>query len=191
MVIEEGRIMGHVQWRDRHGGGAFGGRLMITQRVERLAGAALLVTLGVQGLSSPLAHVALMRSTPDCIEAGLMAASVGMEIHLLSAGPDCVKGSYAPAASYHVVAQAALTVSLTALVLGVLAMILTVGVGLHARQVVRQLRGWVARRLRMVAAATSAIVFQLGQPVMLPVVVRPVRIASRPSVRRGPPSCSC
>ena len=146
MVIEEGRIMGHVQWRDRHGGGAFGGRLMITQRVERLAGAALLVTLGVQGLSSPLAHVALMRSTPDCIEAGLMAASVGMEIHLLSAGPDCVKGSYAPAASYHVVAQAALTVSLTALVLGVLAMILTVGVGLHARQVVRQLRGWVARR---------------------------------------------
>lgn len=163
---------------------------MTKPRIARFAGGALLVTLGIQGLSSPLTQVALMGSTPDCIQADPMAASVGMEIHLLSAGPDCVKGTYAPAASYHVVAQAALTVSVAALLLGVLAMILTVGVGLHARRVVRQLRGWVARRLRVVAAATSAIVFQLGQPVMLPVVVRPVRMASRPSVRRGPPSCS-
>ena len=164
---------------------------MITQRIARLGGAALLVTLGIQGLFSPLTHVALMRSMPDCIEAGPLAASVGMEIHLLSAGADCMKGSYAPAASFHVVAQAALTVSVTALVLGIVALLLAVGVGLHARHVVRQLRGWVVRRFRMVASATSEIVFALGQPVMLPVVVRPVRMASRPSVRRGPPSCSC
>ena len=164
---------------------------MVKQRIARLVGALLLAGLGVQGLLSPLSHLALLRSMPDCVEAGPLSASVGMELHVLATVADCPQGSYAPAASYHVIAQAALTASVAALLLGVLTMILTVGVGLHARRVVRQLRGWVARRLGMVAAATSAIVFRLGQPAMLPVVVRPVRMASRPSVRRGPPSCSC
>lgn len=163
---------------------------MIKQRIARLAGATLLLTLGVQGLLSPLTHVALLETMPDCVEAGPMAASVGMEFHLLSAGTDCGHGSYAPAASYHVVAQAALTVSVTAFLLGVIGLVLAVGVGLRARQVVRQVRGWVSRHFRLVASATSRIVVQLGQPVMLPVVVRPVRMASRPDVRRGPPSCS-
>lgn len=164
---------------------------MNTQRVERLGGAALLVTLGVQGLFSPLTHVALMRSMPDCIDVGPIAAAVGMEVHLLSVGDDCTKGSYAPAASFHVVAQTALTVSVTTLLMGVAALLLAVGVGLRARQVVRRLRGWAARRFRIVASAASEIVLQLGRPVMLPVVVRQVRTASRPSVRRGPPSFEC
>ena len=164
---------------------------MITQRVTRLGGAALLVVLGIQGVFSPLTRVALMRTMPNCVEAGPMAASVGMEVHLLSAGTDCAKGSYAPAASYHVVAQAALTVSVAALLLGVVATLATVGVGLHVRRVVGQLRGWVARRLRVVAAATAEIVVRLDAPVMVPVLARPIRMASRQSVRRGPPSCSC
>jgi hypothetical protein len=164
---------------------------MIKPRIARLMGALLLVTLGVEGLFSPLAHLALMRSMPDCVEAGPIGAAVGMEFRLLTAAPDCPHGSFAPAASYHVVGQAVLTASLAALLLGVVALILAVGVGLRARRVVRQLRGWVARRFRMVASATSEIVFQLGAPVMVPVVVRPVRMASGPHVRRGPPSCSC
>ena len=163
---------------------------MIKQRIARLTGASLLLTLGVQGLLSPLTHVALLETMPDCVEAGPMAASVGMEFHLLSAGADCVHGSYAPAASYHVVAQAALTVSVTAFLLGVVGLVLAIGVGIRARQVVRQVRGWVSRRFRLVAATASRIVVQLGQPVMEPVVVRPARVTSRPDVRRGPPSCS-
>ena len=164
---------------------------MIKQRIARLLGALLLVTLGVEGLFSPLAHLALMRSMPDCVEADPMGAAVGMEFRLLTAVPDCPHGSFAPAASYHVVAQAVLTISLAALLLGVLALALAVGVGLRARRVVRQLRGWVARRFRMVAVAASEIVVQLGQPAMEPIVVRSVRTASRPQVRRGPPSRSC
>ena len=163
---------------------------MTKQRIARLMGALLMVTLGIEGLFSPLAHLALMRSMPDCVEAGPMGAAVGMELRLLSAVPDCPHGSFAPATSYHVIAQAALTVSVAALVLGLVALLVAVGVGLHARRVVRQLRGWVARRFRLVARTTSEIVFQLGQPVMVPIVVRPVRTASRPYVRRGPPSCS-
>ena len=164
---------------------------MIRQRIARLVGALLLVTLGIGGLFSPLTRLALMGSMPDCVEAGPMAASVGMELHMLAAVPDCPQGSFAPAPTYHVVAQAALTVSVTALVLGVVALILAVGVGLRARRVFRELRQWFSRRFRMIAWATSQIVVQLGQPVMLPVVVRPVRMANRPNVRRGPPSSSC
>ena len=164
---------------------------MVKQRIARLMGALLLVTLGVEGLISPLTHFALLRSMPDCVEAGRMAAAVGVEFHVLSAVTNCPHGSYAPAASYHVVAQAALAVSLTALLLGVVALILAVGVGLRARRVVRELRQWFSHRFRMVASVASEIVFEFGQPVMLPVVVRPVRMASRPYVRRGPPSTSC
>ncbi len=163
---------------------------MVTQRIARLGGALLLVGLGVQGLLSPLSHFALMRSIPDCVEAGPMTSSVGVELQVLAAVPQCPRGSYAPAASYHVIAQAALTVSLSALVLGVVALIVAVGVGLRARQALRQLRQWFAHRFRIVAAATLEIVVRLGQPVMLPVVVRPVRTASRSHARRGPPSCS-
>ena len=83
---------------------------MIKQRIARLVGALLLVSFGVEGLFSPLAHLALMRSMPDCVEAGPMGAAVGMELRLLSAVPDCPHGSFAPATSYHVIAQAALSV---------------------------------------------------------------------------------
>jgi hypothetical protein len=164
---------------------------MIRQHIARLVGALLLVTLGIGGLFSPLTRLALMRSMPDCVQAGPMAALVGMELHMLAAVLDCPQGSFAPAPTYHVVAQAALTVSVTALVLGVVALILAVGVGLRARRVFGELRQWFSRRFRMIAWATPQIVVQLGQPVMLPVVVRPVRMANRPNVRRGPPSSSC
>jgi hypothetical protein len=164
---------------------------MIRQRIARLLGALLLVALGIGGLFSPLTHLALTRSMPDCVEAGPLSASVGMELHLLAAGLDCPHGSYAPAPAYHVVAQAALTVSVTALVLGIVALILAVGVGLRARRVVRELRQWFSRRFRLIAWGAAQIVVQLGQPAMLPVVVRPVRMASRSNVRRGPPSSSC
>lgn len=163
---------------------------MIKERIARIVGALLMVAVGLEGLFSPLAYLAL-RSMPDCIDAGPMAAWAGVGLHLLSANPLCPYGSYAPAPTYHVVAQAALTASLTALLLGVLWLLLSVGVGLRAKRALSQLRRWFAHRFRVVASATSSIVFQLGQPVMLPVVVRPVRMASRPHVRRGPPSCSC
>jgi hypothetical protein len=163
---------------------------MVKQRLARLMGALLLVLVGVEGLISPLTHVALMRSMPDCVEAGRMAAAVGLELHVLTAGTNCPQGTLAPAASYHVVAQAALTISVTALLLGIVALVLAVGVGLRARRVVRELRQWFSHRFRMIASVASEIVVQLGQPVMVPVVVRSARMASRPYVRRGPPSCS-
>ncbi len=164
---------------------------MRTQRAARVLGSLALGMLGLQGSLSPLARVALTRSMPDCVDAGPWAAFVGLGLKVLSAAPDCPHGSYAPAPSYHLLAQAALTASVTTLLLGALALVLAVGVGLRVRRSFGQLRQWVARRLRLAVSTTSTVVVQLGRPTMVPVVVRPVRTAARPHVRRGPPACSC
>lgn len=164
---------------------------MAKQRVVRLFGAALLVIVGIRGLFSPLAQLALVRSMPDCIGVGPMTASVGMELRILSAVPDCPQGSYAPAASFHMVTHAAFTISVAALLIGIALLLLAIGIGFSFRQVVRQLRHWVSRRFQRAVIEPARLVIQFGRPVMEPIVVQPVRLASRPAVRRGPPSCSC
>ena len=164
---------------------------MTTQRVARVMGSPVLAMLGVQGVLSPLARLGLAPTMPHCVDAGPLAASLGTGLRVLAAVPDCPHGSYAPASSYHLVAQVALTASVVALVLGALALVLAFGVGLRLRGAVRDLRQWFARRFRLAMATAGAIVVDLRRPVMVPVPVRRVRPAARPHVRRGPPSCSC
>jgi len=164
---------------------------MVKQRFSRLLGAMLLLAMGVQGLLSPLTQLALSRTMPDCLEVGPVAAAVGMEVHVLAAGPECPHGTYAPAPTYHVVAQAALTASLTAVLLGIAALLLAIGVGLRARRVVRDVRQWFTRRFRTVVTVVAQLVVGREQPIMVPVTVAPARLTSSPHVRRGPPSCSC
>ncbi|HET7723969.1 MAG TPA: hypothetical protein VFK68_04980 [Propionibacteriaceae bacterium] len=163
---------------------------MTTQRVARVMGSLVLVMLGVQGVLSPLARLALARTLPHCVESGPVSASLGTSLGIFAVAPDCPHGSYAPASSYHLVAQVALTASVTALVLGVLALLAAFGVALHVRRALADLRHWFARRFRLVVAAATGIVVDLRRPAMVPVPVRSIRSAGRPHVRRGPPSCS-
>ncbi|MBI4899856.1 MAG: hypothetical protein HY829_05200 [Actinobacteria bacterium] len=161
------------------------------QRAYRLLGSLALVLLGVQGLLSPISRLALARTMPDCLGADPVSAAVGLQLKVLAGGSDCPHGSYAPTPSYHLLAHAALTVSVTTLLLGVLAFAAAVGVGFRLRHALRQLRQWFARRIHLAVSTATSIVIHLGRPAMVPVVVRPVRTAARPHVRRGPPSCSC
>jgi hypothetical protein len=161
------------------------------QRATRLLGSLSLLLLGIQGLLSPISRLALAGTMPDCVGADPLSAAVGLELRVLSGASDCPHGSYAPTPSYHLLADAALTVSVTALLLGVLALVVAVGVAFRLRHALRQLRQWFARRIHLAVSTATSIVVQLGRPAMVPVVVRPVRTAARPHARRGPPSCSC
>jgi hypothetical protein len=117
---------------------------MHEQRIARLVRALLLVAVGVQGLTSPLAKYALARAMPDCVDASPLTAWAGTETHMLMASGDCLHGSYAPTRSYFAVVQAAFACSLTALVFGLAALLLAVGLGIQTRRMLGSVRRWFA-----------------------------------------------
>jgi hypothetical protein len=164
---------------------------MHEQRIAHLVRALLLVALGVQGLTSPLAKYALARAMPDCVDASPISAWAATGTHMLMASADCPHGSYAPTRSYFAVVQAAFACSLTALVAGLAALLLAVGLGLQARQLLRSVRRWFSRRFTMPVDRLLSILSPLRQPVPVPASAHPYRATSRPQLRRGPPSCSC
>jgi hypothetical protein len=163
---------------------------MHEQRIARLVRALLLVALGVQGLTSPLAKNAL-RAMPHCVDASPITAWAGTAAHLLMASTDCPQGSYAPARSYLAVVQAAFACSLTALVFGLVTLLLAVGTGIQTRRMLGSVRRWFAGRFAMPVDCLLSILSPLRQPVPVPASARPFRATSRPQLRRGPPSCSC
>jgi len=164
---------------------------MHEQRIARLVRALLPVALGVQGLTSPLGKYALARAMPVCVDASRVTAWAGTESHMLMASADCPHGSYAPTRSYFAVVQAAFACSLTALVFGLVALLLAVGMGIQTRRMLGSVRRWFARRFTMPVDRLLSILSPLRQPVPVPASARPFRATSRPQLRRGPPSCSC
>src|SRR5659263_145385 len=164
---------------------------MHEQRIARLVRALLLVALGVQGLTSPLARYALARIMPDCVDASQLTAWAGTGSRLLMVSTDCPHGSYAPTRSYFALVQTAFACSLTALVLGLAALLLAVRLGVQARRMLGSVRRWFARRFTMPVDCLLSILSPLRQPVPVPASARPLRATSRPQLRRGPPSCSC
>ncbi len=164
---------------------------MVSGRVGRVARAALLLGLGIQGLGSPVARTALRGPIPDCVEAPPVAAWAGTGTRMLMLSSDCPHGSYAPAPSYGAFTQATLAGSLTATLLGLVALLLALGLRLRVQRRLREVQHWFARRARIVAAAVTLPSIPRLVPVVTASPARPSRVASNPNVRRGPPSCSC
>lgn len=164
---------------------------MVSGRVGRVARAALLLGLGIQGLTSPAVRTALRGSIPDCVEVSPLTAWAGTGSRMLMVSSDCPHGSYAPAASYGVFTQATLAASLSATLLGLVALLLALGLRPSVQRRLRELRLWFARRVRVVAVAVALPSIPRLVPVVAASPARVSRVASNPHVRRGPPSCSC
>ena len=164
---------------------------MLRERLGRVTRAALLVAVGVQGLASPVAGVAAGGSIPDCVEASPLVAWAGTSTHVMAASSDCPHGSYAPASSYQSFAHLMLTASVTATLLGVVALLAAVGLGVHLQRTVRSLRRWFVHRFRVAATGLQLVMSPKPLPVLVTCSARPSRVVSGPHVRRGPPSSCC
>lgn len=164
---------------------------MLRERLGRVTRAALLVTVGVQGLTSPVAGVAVGGSIPDCVEAPPLAAWAGTSTHVMAASTDCPHGSYAPASSYQSFAHVVLTGSVTATLLGLVALLAAVGLGVHLQRTVGSLRRWFVHRFRVAAAGLQLVMSPKPSPVLVTCSARTSRVVSGPHVRRGPPSSCC
>lgn len=163
---------------------------MLRERLGRVTRAALLVAVGVQGVASPLAGVAVGGSIPDCVEASPIAAWAGVATHVMAASTYCPDGSYAPAGSYQSFAHVVLTAAVTATLLGLVALLAAVGMGVRLERTLRSLRRWFVHRFRVVSAGLQRVMSPEPSPVLVTCTARPSRVVSRPHVRRGPPS-SC
>jgi hypothetical protein len=164
---------------------------MLRERLGRVTRAAVLVAVGVQGLASPLAGVALGASIPDCVQAPPFAAWAGVATHVMAASGDCPHGSYAPAGGYQSFAHVVLTAAVAATFLGLVALLAAVGLGMHAQRTMRSLRRWFVHRFRVVADALTLVVAPLPSPVLVTRPARHSRVVTSPHVRRGPPSSCC
>jgi hypothetical protein len=164
---------------------------MLRERLGRVTRGALLVAVGVQGLASPIARVGVGGSIPDCVEASPLAAWVGISTHVMAASTDCPHGSYAPASSYQSFAHVMLTASVAATLLGLVALLAAVGLGVQLQRTVRSLRRWFAHRFRVAAAGLQLVMSPKPSPVLVTCSARPSRVVSGPYVRRGPPSSCC
>lgn len=164
---------------------------MLRERLGRVMRAALLVAVGLQGLASPVARVAVGGSIPDCVEASPLTAWAGLATHVMAASTECPHGSYAPAGSYQAFAHMLLTASVTAALLGLVALLAAVGLGVHLQRTVRSLRRWFVHRFRVAAAGLQLVTTPKPSPVLVTCSARPNRVVSGPHVRRGPPSSCC
>ncbi|MGV8848701.1 MAG: hypothetical protein ACOH16_04055 [Propionibacteriaceae bacterium] len=161
---------------------------MLRERLGRVTRAVLLVAVGVQGLASPVSGVAVGGSIPDCVEASPLAAWAGVTTHVMATSTDCPHGSYAPASSYQSFAHLVLTASVTATLLGFVALLAAVGLGVHLQRTVRSLRRWFVHRFRVAAAGLQLVMPPKPSLVLVTCSARPSRVVSGPHVRRGPPS---
>jgi hypothetical protein len=164
---------------------------MLRERLGRVTRAGLLVAVGVKGIASPLAGVALGGSIPDCVEASPLAAWAGIATHVMASSADCPHGTYAPAGSFQSFAHVMLTASVAATLLGIVALLAAIGLGVHAERTLRSLRRWFVHRFRVAAASLQLVISPQPSPVLVTSSARPSRVVSRPLVRRGPPSSCC
>lgn len=156
-------------------------------RMARLrgVGGSLLLTLlsGLALVTAPGLRVT--GSLPACVSELPGTAWLGVQLHLLARSASCPEGMLAPGPHYAEVARVSIVLSLGVLAAGLAALAAALGLGVWARQALRNARQWLGRRLGLAVAGTRPAWGRV--PLAVPV---PVRVSHHPAThcsRRGPP----
>lgn len=157
---------------------------MRVARLRNVGGSLLLTLLGVFALvSAPGLRVA--GSLPACVSELPGAAQLGVQFHILAQSASCPEGTFAPGPHYAEVARVSVVLSLGALVAGLAALAVALGLGVWARRALRTAKQWLGRRLGLDSAGTLPVWGRA--PLAVPV---PVRASHHPAAHRplrGPP----
>ncbi len=153
-------------------------------RLRGVGGALLLTLLGVFALASAPGF-RLTGSLPACVTELPGASWLGVQLHVLAQSPACPEGMLAPGPHYAEVARISIVLSLGTMIAGLVALALTLGLGVWARHALRAARRWLGRRLGL--TATGSLPVWGRTPLAVPV---PVRAWHRPATHwslRAPP----
>jgi hypothetical protein len=160
-------------------------------RFRSVATSLLLLVLGLVSISGTLPRLAISGTLPHCLPTSPDMAWVGLQLRLLTVAPDCPSGSLATTGGLVEVAQVSLALSLSALLVGLISLVLALGGGLWLRRAFRRARTWLRTRLSVIVVALAGGPRPVRVPVTAGVPRHYAAQLQHPQVRRGPPSCSC
>ena len=142
---------------------------------------------GIQLVSIlPVLHL----SPTACLDHPRLIASVGVHLELLAASRLCPDGSYLPGANLAPAAEFMAGLSATALLVGTVATLIALGLGVGARRSLRSAREWLRSRIQRNEPRTAMVAVPVGAawaPTAFAVGSDPYRLVQR----RGPPLSFC
>lgn len=151
----------------------------------------LLIALGAVTLSTPLAQASVTATLPTCVNETPGLARIGLQLHLLAPAANCPQGSYGPGAHFATIASATFALSLSALLVGLLGLLVAVGTTVWARRLVRSVHRWIRTRVALLPDVTIVPILPEQQPVLRPIPIHDPPYANRSRLHRGPPRTSC
>lgn len=159
---------------------------MTLRRLRDAGGSILLSIVGMLAAVATLPRLALSSTLPACVTESAGTAWLGLHLRLLAASDACPQGSYAPGPHYAEIAQFSIVLSLSAVAAGLIALALALGLGIWARQALREAREWVRARLSALRPSVTVIT---RRPPELPEVVLGSHgaLLTRLCSLRGPP----
>ena len=161
---------------------------MAGSRASGAVGAALAsLVSGFQLVSIfPVLHL----SPAVCLEHPRLIASMGVHLELLAVSGLCPDGSYLPGPNFAPLAEFTAGLSATALVVGIVATLIALGLGVWVRRSLRSAREWLRSRIRRHEPGKAMVAVPVGAawaPTAVAVGSDPYRLVQR----RGPPLSSC
>lgn len=161
---------------------------MAGSRASGAVGAALAsLVSGFQLVSIlPVLHL----SPTACLEHPRLIASVGVHLELLAASGLCPDGSYLPGPNFAPLAEFMAGLSATALVVGIVATLIALGLGVWVRRSLRSAREWLRSRIRLHEPGTAMVAVPAGAA-WAPTAVAGGSDPYRLVLRRGPPLSFC
>lgn len=134
----------------------------------------------------PVLHL----SPTACLEHPKLIASVGAHLELLAASGLCPDGSYLPGPNFAPLAEFMAGLSATALVVGTIATLIALGLGVWVRRSLRSAREWLRSRIGLHEPGTAIAATPAGAAwasTTLAGGFNPYRLV----LRRGPPLSFC
>lgn len=142
--------------------------------------------LGLVALTSPLARQVLSGSVQACVPDSPLSAPILIHLRVLALDSSCAEGTYAPGVNFADAGWLTLAVSGWALLLGAIAVLWSLGLGLVLRRVARAVGARVRRLVAVVAPAPVRVPGRRPAPMGPRIRMRASWAATLPS-RRGPP----
>lgn len=148
-------------------------------------GAAVLMLIGASHLAAGRGYLGIGDSA--CAPQLPLIAPLGIHLDLLVESELCPEHSYLPGVNFGRLTQSFMVLSATALLAGLVMLLLALGAGYYTRRVVRSAREWLRTRIAIVAPGPGLP--HLPQAVATGVlVIASGRRPYQPLQRRGPPA---
>lgn len=154
---------------------------------RRAGGSFLLAATGALSLFAPLPQAVLAGSVTTCLREAAGTATLGLHLGILRTSTDCPHGSYAPGPHLMEYGSISISMSMTAILVGLIAFTSAVGIRWWIARTAHAVATWFARHLRVFHAVRAPIALPRLRAYSFVSDLRGILFTRVPR-RRGPPA---